>query len=122
MNELPIVVATYSAVVGFILCGLRKSKGVSQSEIADYLELNVSTWSRIENGESALTIEQMALAAEFLGVYPSDIMKEVEDKIKILNNRGIKVNAVRMNSLDIINAGGVPVVGAALSGDRKSVV
>lgn len=73
-------VTNYAAIVGIILSSLRKEKGLSQSEVAQYLDLNVSTWSRIESGLSALTVEQLA-----------------ETKAVELRDKGIETHAKALN-------------------------
>lgn len=110
----PIAIATYPAVIGAVLSGLRKSKGLSQTELANSVGLNVSTWSRIENGESALTAEQLAMAAETLSTMPSEILRIVEEKIIKLKERGIEISAYKAGVDEITNAGSIPVTGTAL--------
>ncbi len=86
-------VTNYAAIVGIILSSLRKEKGLSQSELAQHLDLNVSTWSRIENGLSALTVEQLAVVSERLGVTPSAILQLAETKAVELRDKGIETHA-----------------------------
>ena len=86
-------VTNYAAIVGIILSSLRKEKGLSQSEVAQHLDLNVSTWSRIENGLSALTVEQLAVVSERLGVTPSAILQLAETKAVELRDKGIETHA-----------------------------
>lgn len=86
-------VTNYAAIVGIILSSLRKEKGLSQSEVAQHLDLNVSTWSRIENGLSALTVEQLAVVSECLGVTPSAILQLAETKAVELRDKGIETHA-----------------------------
>ena len=59
-------VASYPAIVGQVLSNLRKNINVDQSEFAEIIGVTQSTWSRIERGSSAFTIEQLADAADHL--------------------------------------------------------
>ena len=42
-----------------------------QGKMAESVGVGQSTWSRLENGASALTVEQLAAAAAVLGARPS---------------------------------------------------
>lgn len=86
----PVAMTTYPAVVGAILIARRKELGLSQNALAESVGLTVSTWSRIENGDSALTIEQLKLAGDKLNVLPSQILKEADEKIIELKIEGLK--------------------------------
>lgn len=50
-----------------------------------------STWCRIEQGRSALTIEQLTLAAAFVGVGPEDILRRASAVCAMLRERGVHV-------------------------------
>ncbi len=117
-----VAITTYPALVGAFLAAKRKELGLSQSTLAASVGLTVSTWSRIENGESALTIEQLKLAAHTLNVLPSQILKDVDDKIIELQNRGIETNSIRVSIDEIHASGAIPLVGAALFGLISSPV
>jgi transcriptional regulator with XRE-family HTH domain len=116
MTKTPVAVASYPAVVGAVLLARRKELGLSQSNLADAVGLTVSTWSRIENGESALTIEQLAAAAQALGVAPSALLQVAEEKIAELNRRGIATSPTRIDPASIVELGAIPLIGASLSG------
>ena len=114
--ENAVAVTSYPAVVGAMLMVVRKSIGLSQSDLANTIGINVSSWSRIESGETALTVEQLALAAERFGVDPSFILKAAEDKIVELGQRGIAISRTRSNVDAIVAAGAIPLVGVSLLG------
>jgi transcriptional regulator with XRE-family HTH domain len=115
MTPTPVVaVVTYPALTGAVLVAKRKEMGLSQAEVAERVGLTVSTWSRIENGESALTIEQLAMAAQALGVVPSAILRSTEDKVAELSTRGIATSASRADMAAMVEAGAIPLVGASL--------
>lgn len=116
VTQTPVAVASFPALVGAVLSSIRKSQGRSQADLAEALSLNVSTWSRIENGESALTVEQLALAAEVLGVSPSAVLRTTEEKVVELSKRGIATSVNRANFEAIAASGSIPLVGATLLG------
>jgi len=87
----PNAFVTYPALVGSILAALRKQKDppLTQQQIAEGLGVSVSTWSRIETGETALTVEQLAIAASLLGTSPGPILGAADIKLIELSERGI---------------------------------
>lgn len=94
-------VATFPSVVGLVLEAVRKERGLSQGEIAPIVGVAVSTWSRIENGESALTVEQLAKAAQVLQTLPSSILRAAEEKLVDLKNHGVTISADRISNEEI---------------------
>jgi len=112
----PLVAVSYPAIVGAILLAKRKELGLSQAEMADAVGVNVSTWSRVENGDSALTIEQLASAAEALKARPSSIIEVAERKLEELKMRGIATGANRSDLAAIAAMGAIPLAGSALVG------
>lgn len=116
MSSTPMVAVSYPAVVGAILLAKRKEIGLSQAEMADAVGLNVSTWSRVENGDSAMTIEQLASAASALNVLPSSVLKATEVKLEELKTKGIATGANRADLASIAALGAIPIAGTALLG------
>ena len=89
---------------------------MSQSDLADAVGLTISTWSRIESGESALTIEQLAQAAQALNLEPSGLLRAVEEKIAELSSKGIATSATRTTVATIAASGAIPLLGSSLVG------
>jgi transcriptional regulator with XRE-family HTH domain len=107
-------IASYPGVVGAVLAAMRKEKELAQSDVAAAIGATVSTWSRIESGESALTIEQLAVAATELQVEPSAILRRADEKVAELRSKGIETKASRSSVEAIVSSGAVPLVGASL--------
>jgi transcriptional regulator with XRE-family HTH domain len=82
---------TYQAVVGRVIVKIRKDLNKDQNALADAVGVNQSTWSRIERGDSPLSIDQLALAAGFMGIQPSIILQEAEIARKELEQQGVIV-------------------------------
>lgn len=59
---------------------LRKSKGLSQLDIAEKLGINQDTYSKLERGKIQITIERMYQIAEILDVSIDDILYYEEGK------------------------------------------
>lgn len=71
--------------IGNKLKDLRKQKGWSQEQVADYLNVSQSTYARIENGESHSWASHLAKISEVFEIQPEDLI--VKDKIIINNNQ-----------------------------------
>jgi transcriptional regulator with XRE-family HTH domain len=85
---------TFQNVFGVVVTDLRSSRdpAVTQTELADSLGLAVSTWSRIERGESAMTLDQMLRVAIFFRTPLSDLLLRCEKVVKSLNEQGVEVS------------------------------
>jgi transcriptional regulator with XRE-family HTH domain len=59
---------------------LKKSTGLSQEGLADRAGLHRTYISSIERSERNVSLENIFLLAEALGVEPGDLLKPVEDK------------------------------------------
>jgi transcriptional regulator with XRE-family HTH domain len=96
-NPAPLVLATsYPAIVGAVLVELRSRAALTQAVVARRLGLVASTWSRIENGSSALIVDQLALAAEVLGIQPGEILKRADSAHVAIAKRGVRVELERL--------------------------
>jgi transcriptional regulator with XRE-family HTH domain len=73
------IAATHKAIVGKIISNLRRKLQIKQSEVAKEIGINQSTLSRIENGESFLTVEQLIKFARFLKIKPGIVLTEIEN-------------------------------------------
>ena len=105
---------TFQSVVGRVIVKIRKELNVEQATLASSVGVTQSTWSRIERGESSLTVEQLANAAECLRVNPSTILLEAEEATKALRAQGV---VVRNNKIQNSKTkAGIALIGAAALG------
>ncbi|MBX9634956.1 MAG: helix-turn-helix domain-containing protein [Magnetospirillum sp.] len=88
----------YPALVGKVLTAKRELLGWDQAKMSGYMGLSRSTWSRIENGESALTMDQLARAAQVLGVAPHTILADADKARDLIVDGGLKVVPERNNT------------------------
>lgn len=105
---------TYQAIVGSVLVGIRKELGVEQSALAKAVGVNQSTWSRIERGESALSIEQLFLAANHLQIKPSFVIHNSEKAVQSLRSQKVVVSVSK--NMDKRVGQGVALIGASALG------
>lgn len=117
------VVTTSGAVLGAVLVKLRTAKGMKQADLAAAIGLAASTWSRIEKGESGLSIDQLRLVSKALGVKPGLILEMVEASEEEVEKHGVRVDQeTSMATISAAVATGavagtvIPVFGAALGG------
>jgi len=109
--------STFPAIVGAVLQSLRKDEGKDQKSVADALGLkSVSAWSKVENGDTALTVEQLVVACLELGVLPSDVLQVAEDQALSLSDRGVTMAATRAaGAASAVGvASSLPIAGASL--------
>jgi transcriptional regulator with XRE-family HTH domain len=108
---------------------LRKAKGLSQMDLADKLNINQDSVSKLERGKIQLTIERLELLAEIFGMTVLEIMqyggeavqqpqiidnekvKELENKVLLLekdleiwkNRYELKINAIKNGFIEILS-------------------
>lgn len=64
----------YRRIVGAALQKLRREAGMTGAAVAAEMGLTGSTWSRIENGKSTLSVDQLHRVARVLGWPPSAVL------------------------------------------------
>lgn len=95
------VATTYPALAGAVLVSLRKRRHFRQVDVANCMGLAGSTWSRIENGSSALTLSQLAHIAKLFNTTPSDLLAEVDYAVLQANTHNV---LVLLDSVTLENA------------------
>lgn len=71
-------------IVGEKIKNLRKSRNLSQEEVAEFLHVSQSTYARIESGASNSWAGYILPICEFFGIQPEELLKT--DHIVINNN------------------------------------
>ena len=95
---------TYQAVLGRLIVIKRQEREMDQGEMARYVGVSRSTWSRIEAGLSALNIDQLAKAASKLGVSVSELTTETDQIVQDLRREDVEVHSSR-DEADSITTG-----------------
>jgi transcriptional regulator with XRE-family HTH domain len=125
MSEMK-TVTTYGAILGAVLGQIRTTGGLKQSDLAEAVGIGASTWSRIEKGESALSTDQLKLAADALKIPPGRILDMVEMAEKATAQKGITLEPIgkaQWTAASTATALGlIPVVGSLLGGIVGTVV
>lgn len=93
-------VTRYSELVARLVGHLRQARGFDQKKFAEELGVSPSTWSRAENGQVGLSLDQLAGAAKVLGTTPGQILAQAEQVAEHARRRGITVLAGREAAQD----------------------
>ena len=87
---------TYQTVLGRLIAMKRRQRRMDQEELARHVGVSNSTWSRIEAGLSALSIDQLAKAAEKLGTPVGELTSEADDLVRaLLRQEDVEVHSSR---------------------------
>ncbi|SMX72825.1 Helix-turn-helix domain-containing protein [Brevibacterium sp. 239c] len=64
---------------------LREESGLSQRDLAEQVELDPSTLSRLESGRSRWTIDLFVACCHVLGVNPGEVLADCVEKSEFKN-------------------------------------
>lgn len=81
----------YRSLVGQAVAQRRKQLGHGQAALASALGVTQANFSRLETGQSAFSVDQIADVARFLGTTPSDLLAVADDFGQKLQERGYQV-------------------------------
>lgn len=86
---------TYPALVGGVLAQIRNQQNLRQEEVAQAVGVTQATWSRIEKGQSSITVEHLRLATNKLGIAPGQILSFADQTEITLTSSGARVMHAR---------------------------
>ena len=110
---------TYGTVLSGVVTAARKHQKMTQKDLADALGIGVPTWSRIESGESSISIDQLRMATAALGTSSIKVLDLAEKAKTKLTDIGVVVcdSKPRSNTKAALAAAGVAgAVGATAAG------
>jgi transcriptional regulator with XRE-family HTH domain len=90
-HKLPTAVMPYNALVGHVIQRHRESLGKNQGEVAQALGLTQSAYSRVESGQTALTVSHLRALTNALRTTPESILSEADSLAKQLVKKGVQV-------------------------------
>jgi transcriptional regulator with XRE-family HTH domain len=82
----------YTALVGQVLLGHRVRNRLHQNDLAVALGVTQSAYSRIEQGDTTVSISQLRVIARRLGVSPGDLLREADGLAARLQVQGVEVS------------------------------
>ncbi len=86
---------TYGAIVGRVIENYRRDAGVDQGTIAKSLTISQSAYSRLEQGQSAMTLAQLRAIAGALRRTPGDFLREADALTSRLQSQGVVISEER---------------------------
>jgi transcriptional regulator with XRE-family HTH domain len=85
--------------IGNKLKQLRKSKSISQEQVADYLHISQSAYARIESGESHSWASHIDKICEVFEISPEALVKNESIIVNSNQQGGTSTNAIIINQL-----------------------
>jgi len=82
----------YTALVGQVLLGHRGRKGLHQNDLATALGVSQSAYSRIEQGDTTISISKHRVIARRLDIAPGDLLREADGLAERLRMQGVVVS------------------------------
>ncbi|TCB75548.1 XRE family transcriptional regulator [Acinetobacter sp. ANC 3781] len=101
---------TVSHVTGALLHCLREFKGIKQTDMAQNIEMSTSGLSKLEKGETNISIEQIFIFGQQFDLKSSEFMYLLELAIEEINQKGIFVANTKSKVVHIEKTNNVPVV------------
>lgn len=86
-------VTTYTSICLILLRETRLERNIHQAHIADLLGKSPSAWTKIENGRSPLTFEELFRVCRAMNIWPSALMGAMERYEQFFLNNGLIVIA-----------------------------
>lgn len=80
---------------------LRESKGISQAEIAEQLDVDVNTYARIERGETHVLHPKLSKIAELLNVDVLDLLADDKNVYLVSESNNNNTSCVIGSSAEI---------------------
>jgi len=93
-SPIPTPSISYARLVGAVVEYHRthhRQKPIHQEEMAQALSISQSAYSRLELGQTAMSITQLRMIAEKLGTTSEDLLKHVALYAKQLKQNGVEV-------------------------------
>lgn len=114
----------YSRIIGQVVRGRRELKGLALSALAEGADLrSASGWSRVETGDTTMTVAQLRAAAKALGVDPWVLVRQADAVATQLERSGVVVHNEKSKNLGQWVLGGaaiLAVIGGALAVSHAS--
>lgn len=82
---------TYAAILGRVLQGHREAAKLTQGQVAALLGMTQPGYSKIEQGDTAVSVLQLRQITQALRVDPGLVMHQCEGWITHLNAQGVTV-------------------------------
>lgn len=81
----------YARVLGAVVEHHRKRRSITQEAIAQAMGVSQSAYSRLEQGQSAMSVVQLRTVAAQLGLTPDEIVRDAEGYATQLQQQGVRI-------------------------------
>jgi transcriptional regulator with XRE-family HTH domain len=108
---------TYGAVAGQVVLQHRKTRNVDQSQLAAALGITQSSYSKIEQGQTTMTIVQLRIISEQLGLKPHVLIRQIDDLALKLRSQAVTITDEKAISPAAVLIG-LGILAAILSGSK----
>lgn len=92
---------TIPMVIGQLIVIARKRLGKTQKDLSLALEVGGANASKIESGDTVISIEQLFIICHFLNEKPSELFRKIEKALEVLDENGILVTNTKIKDLSI---------------------
>lgn len=106
---------TFSAVLGVVLANFRKELNVEQADMAARMGLSQASYSRLESGKSAFSVDQLYQAASALGIAGDKLTSRLNRTIVNLQENDVSVVPQLRGNTTLAREGGADM-GSLLTG------
>jgi transcriptional regulator with XRE-family HTH domain len=91
MSTRPAAKVPYATLLGQLLQHYRQQRGLQQADVAASLGILQPAYSRIEKGDTSITVAQLRIVARRLGMKPGQIIFDAEQYAQNLQYQGVTV-------------------------------
>jgi transcriptional regulator with XRE-family HTH domain len=88
----PTGVVPYSALIGGVVQNQRKFLNLQQGDIARQLSLSQSAYSRIESGDTVMSVTQLRQIAALIGTNAQRILDQADRIAMQLHSQGVPIS------------------------------
>lgn len=82
---------TYNSITAVVINLLMAERNITQKQLADSLELSVSTASRLLRGKVSLSVSVLKKISQLLGINPADILAQADEREKYLISKNWRI-------------------------------
>jgi transcriptional regulator with XRE-family HTH domain len=101
---------TYNSLVGYELEKLRQSKGIDQADLSATCGMSQPVLSRLERGKASISIDQLFVICQALGVEPSTLVAAASVAVSAIDQE----ETVQVKTTKEIGTGTALLTGAAV--------
>jgi len=79
--------ASMATIFRLLIKELRQERNIQQAQIAQLLGKTASTWSKVESGETPLTLEHILTACAVMQIWPAQLMTTTQNYVSLFQQK-----------------------------------